>query len=476
MKLQYIKEPQLELGTGNHVCPRAGISNYSVYDTKIGSRRTEIFVGAIGTSETLSKLDDWLSKCSQHIFSKPNSNNPNLDLDFCGFNLNSGFKANLHFEEINTRKIKNSEINKITKIQNWNERVKSAVDLYFRQVKFLAQNRNVDVIICTIPTNLYDYIAREKDKSEAETINNESQDDQLEVNFRRALKAKTMSFAKPIQLIREKNLSLESSKEQQDSATRAWNFCTALYFKANKTTVPWKLINNVNQPSTCFVGIGFYRSRNRKILNTSLAQIFDELGNSVILRGTPVDINKDDRRPYLKSEQAYNLLKEALYEYEIALSNSPARLVLHKSSKYNEDELDGFRQAAEEMRINSIDFITILDTNFRLFRDGDYPPYRGTHINLDINTHLLYTKGSVKYYQTYPGKYIPQPLEIRIVESDESPSKICEEILGLTKMNWNNTQFDGKYPITLKCARNVGQIMKYLSKNEQPQISYSFYM
>lgn len=106
-----------------------------------------------------------------------------------------------------------------------------------------------------------------------------------------------------------------------------------------------------------------------------MAQIFDELGNSVILRGTPVDINKDDRRPYLKSEQAYNLLKQALYEYEIALSNSPARLVLHKSSKYNEDELSGFRQAAEEMRINSVDFVTIFDTNFRLFRDGDYPPY-----------------------------------------------------------------------------------------------------
>lgn len=476
MKLQYIEEPQLEFGTGNHICPRAGISKYNVYDTKIGSRRTKIFVGAIGTGETLSKLNNWLTKCSQYIFSsKPNSDNPNLDVDFCGFNLESGFKANLNIEEINTRKIKNSEISKIKKIPNWNERVENTVDLYYRQVKFLAQNRNVDVIVCTIPNELYDYIAREKEKTEEETLNHELQDDKVEANFRRALKAKTMSFGKPIQLIREKNLSLESNKDQQDSATRAWNFCTALYFKANKT-VPWKLINNINQPSTCFVGIGFYRSRDKKILNTSLAQIFDELGNSVILRGTPVDINKDDRRPYLKSEQAYNLLKQALYEYEIALSNSPARLVLHKSSKYNEDELEGFRQAAEEMRINSIDFITILDTKFRLFRDGDYPPYRGTHIELDSNTHLLYTRGSVKYYQTYPGKYIPQPLEIRIVESDESPNTICKEILGLTKMNWNNTQFDGKYPITIKCAKNVGQIMKYLSKNEQPQISYSFYM
>ncbi len=82
----------------------------------------------------------------------------------------------------------------------------------------------------------------------------------------------------------------------------------------------------------------------------------------------------------------------------------------------------------------------------------------------------------MEYYKTYPGLYIPQPLEIRIIESDESPGVICREILGLTKMNWNNTQFDGKYPITIQCARKVGEIMKYLGENDQPQIRYSFYM
>ena len=44
-------------------------------------------------------------------------------------------------------------------------------------------------------------------------------------------------------------------------------------------------------------------------------------------------------------------------------------------------------------------------------------------------------------------------------------------------MNWNNTQFDGKYPITIACARKVGEVMKYLTqKDAEPQISYSFYM
>lgn len=42
-------------------------------------------------------------------------------------------------------------------------------------------------------------------------------------------------------------------------------------------------------------------------------------------------------------------------------------------------------------------------------------------------------------------------------------------------MNWNNTQFDGKYPITIGCSRRVGEVMKYLTeKDPEPQISYSF--
>jgi len=49
--------------------------------------------------------------------------------------------------------------------------------------------------------------------------------------------------------------------------------------------------------------------------------------------------------------------------------------------------------------------------------------------------------------------------------------------LALTKMNWNNTQFDRKYPITIACAKKVGEVMKYLTTADpEPQISYGFYM
>jgi hypothetical protein len=58
----------------------------------------------------------------------------------------------------------------------------------------------------------------------------------------------------------------------------------------------------------------------------SLAQIFNELGNGVILRGMPVQLDKTDRKPHFSTEQATLLLDQTLNEYNIALNNFPDRL------------------------------------------------------------------------------------------------------------------------------------------------------
>jgi hypothetical protein len=474
MKLHYIDEPLLEFGSGTHVCPRAGITSYEVYDTRLEARRDKIMVGGVGTGACLAKLKDWLGRCAQPIPGRPRNNKVELRPAFCGFNATSGYRAEFVVRDALTRPINNSDIRRLLGIERWQERVREAVELYYGHIEFLARYRVVDVIVCIIPDELYSFMFKKKVPPLEETLSDEDEQDSFEHNFRRGLKARAMHLSSPLQLMRE--LSLDSNvKSQQDDATKAWNFCTALYYKANKT-VPWKMITDVNRPTVCYAGVGFYRSRDKTTLQTSLAQIFDELGNGVILRGAPVQMDKDDRVPHLSSEQAYSLLKRALNEYERALNTSPGRLVLHKSSNYTDEELDGFHKATDEVRVQTADFVTVSDSPIRLLRDGAYPPYRGMHIELDRETHILYTRGFVPFYKTYTGKYIPQPLEVRIVESDESPDVICREILALTKMNWNNTQFDQKYPITIGCARRVGEILKYLDENKEPQTSYSYYM
>lgn len=465
MKISLIKEPLLQFNRGEYVCPKEGIAQFDVFGADKTGRRKEILLGCVGTDENNTQLKAWLEKCRTYIPGKSDTRLTKLFVPFCGFNPTVGFKSELVLPEENQRKISNSQVAPILRIEDGTELVNQAVELYAEQVKFLSEHRTLDVIVCVIPNDLF---AKLTDRSTTHS--------DLESNFRRALKAKCMiAGGKPLQLIREASLNPNAAR-QQDAATKAWNFCTALYYKANQIG-PWRLTTANADYVTCYVGVSFYQSRDRQSLHTSLAQVFDDMGRSMILRGTPISISKNDRTPHLSSEQASDLLERAIREFVIAMDITPARVVIHKSSNFNSSELDGFSQAISSLNVKSVDFVTIMPSyNTRLLRDGNYPPLRGTHLEIEPKRHLLYTRGTVEHYQTYPGAYVPQPLDIRVMQADSSGESICKEILGLTKMDWNNTQFDKKLPITLECAQNVGEIMKYLSEDDKPQGNYSYYM
>lgn len=475
MKLDFIFEPQLEFGNSIHFCPRKGISDFQAYDIKIKNRRKEIILGVVGTSETIEKFFNWIEQCKKSIPNKSGTRQPNLFTSFCGFNEESGFNAKIIVAKDLSKSITNQEIKEIKGIENWEKRLTVCAELYLSHINYLVADKGVDAVVCIIPNKLQKSIMKQSLNEVEDTIQNKKEEIKLETDFRRLLKAKAMQAGKPIQLILQDSLELYREKSgRQDDATKAWNFYTALYYKTNH--VPWRLIRDNSKVTTCFIGISFYRSRDKKQTHTSLAQLFDDLGNGVILRGSPVEISDEDKQPHLSEKQAFVLFSGVVKEYETIHKTTPARIVIHKTSNYNSEEMNGLHKAAMDLRINLVDYITILDSTTRLFRYGLYPIKRGTIIHIDDSTHLLFTKGSIDYYQTYPGLYVPKPIEIRIVEGDESAKTICEEVLSLTKMNWNNTQIDGKYPITIECARKVGLIMKYIPENVKPQTKYSFYM
>ncbi|MDV6030669.1 MAG: hypothetical protein F9B45_11315 [Phycisphaera sp. RhM] len=112
----------------------------------------------------------------------------------------------------------------------------------------------------------------------------------------------------------------------------------------------------------------------------------------------------------------------------------------------------------------------------RLFRKQEYPPLRGTMLTLEKDVGILYTRGSVEFYETYPGMYMPRTLRIEAARTERSLESHAAEILALTKMNWNDTQLDGSLPITLRAARQVGSILRYLGPKDDLPHDYSFYM
>lgn len=475
LKLKVLEEPSLEFGNGSHICPKSGIENLGVYDTNDDLRQSELRLGVVGRGEGVDLMDVWLDRCEHGIEAKE-SNFPNLFKGFGGFTKQYGFFTKFLYGPQLTRTIQKTELNKLIKEKSREKRVEKCVELYFDQIRFLTENRTVDVVLCIIPDDVFLALTKTDEVDLNAVEESDEEKNNLEYNFRRLLKAKTMHLRVPLQIVLEKSLMIgKASKGQQDDATIAWNFCTALYYKGNKT-IPWRLKEESHKPKTCYIGVGFYRSRDKETISTSLAQVFDEFGHGVILRGSPASIDKDDRRPYMTKDQAYELLTNALDEYDHALMQMPARIVIHKSSNFKQSEIDGFSEALTNKGIRLKDFVTIMDSRVRLYSYETYPPARGTLLTLDENKGVLYTRGFVSHYKTYPGMYVPTPLEIKLFDHDSSLEDVCEEILGLTKMNWNNTQLDGKYPITLECAKRVGDIMKYVDENEKPQVSYSYYM
>jgi hypothetical protein len=480
MKLRYIEEPSLQFGYNQHICPKSGIFNYNPFDID-QVRPEKITIGIIGKSESVDKVLEWIESCKKYIGGKESKNpHPNLFLDFCGFNKDKGFKSEVVYDETYLRRLNNSQFDTIIrKSKNLEDRIEAIAALMLAEIKFLSKNKKPDVILCVLSENFITFIQEEKEAEEVEEIAEVTEKDfdaqeisAKEQNFRRYLKAQAMQYNVPIQIVRDR--IAKPTAEMQDPATIAWNFFTALYYKASGT--PWALIRKDSAETTCYAGISFFKSRDRKTTQTSIAQIFNELGKGVILRGEEITLRKNDRTPHLSQEQAYNLLTLSLKEYYEAVKIYPKRIVMHKTSNFSDDEISGFDQAARDLNINQVDLVSIQQSDIRLYREGGYPPMRGTQLTLAENHHILYTRGSVPFYETYPGKYIPSAVEIRLAQYDESPNLICEEILALTKMNWNNTQFDRKFPITIECARNVGEILKYLNPDDDMQLKYSFYM
>ncbi|MGY5311768.1 argonaute/piwi family protein [Nocardia gipuzkoensis] len=300
-------------------------------------------------------------------------------------------------------------------------------------------------------------------------------------DFHALLKARSLRYKQPIQIVRRntwdptfKNPHTGRVGANQDEATRAWNLYTGLYYKNGG--VPWRLPRDPSDLSSCYIGIAFYKSA-ASTLHTSVAQIYNQRGDGIIVRGGPATISKEDRQPHLAEEDAQDLLEAALQRYRAEHLHAPARIVLHKASNYTAAERAGFTQAANNERLALLEMLWLTNSEtIRLYRNGQQPPLRGTFLTVDEDRHLLYTTGAIPFYKTYPGHHIPQPLGIRIISADSSPDALATEILALTKMNWNNTRLDGSIPITLRTARTVGTILRHHDTDAPTSGRYAHYM
>lgn len=465
-KAHVFDEPMLEFGDGGQHCdPRQGLREYGPLQPRSGD---VVRVGVIGTEDTVAGFAEFLEETARGIESG-NKQLINLNPDFPGLGNQNPFRCKFEVPDGATATISRRQVNEITSIARHDNAVRHAVELITSQLSALVEgSAKPDVIVLALPIPLIEKLVNAK--SEAED-SDDSDDVRDMLNFRDLLKARTLHLPIPTQIVWPdtwddaakipRKVKRDSNRQTQVKATRAWNLLNALFYKAGK--VPWRLLPDQAEYCTSFLGIGFYRDLDGQQLWTSTAQMFDERGRGLILRGARAQTETRGRHPYLTAKDAEELVVQSIAAYKAHHRHVPARLVVLKTSRFRPEEAEGIDAALEKSGIEMSDLVWVQETSpIAIFRQGNYPVLRGTFVDLH-GKGLLYTRGSVPFYGTFPGLRVPRPL--LLVPHENSDSKIhtlAKDVLALTKVNWNTTQFDQKLPAPIKAAREVGRILKHV--------------
>ncbi|MBP7705086.1 MAG: hypothetical protein KA105_07345 [Caulobacter sp.] len=487
--------PRLQFGgASTHTDPKVGLLSAGPFDLRFGSaRKDHVHVGIVGPTQQVEATKAWLDRCTREI---PVLGEPSLlKKAFPGFS--EAFHKRLVVPESSVVCIDTGSENVLAAALRGDaySAFQRVVDVYAEAHEHLAardQNRP-DVVLMCIPPEVVDKVSAvekkvtDEERKRAKAIRKlrgggqldlfdaldeveQTPEDFLKRDLRLALKARALRSRLPIQLVTDRLVS--DTVRSEDPATRAWNFAVGLYYKAGG--VPWRL--PPNGPETCFVGISFhhFRTTQRAIIRSSLAQAFSSDGEGFAIRGEGVPVEPmQGRHVHLSEQQAYDLGRSVLSEYELRTGGAPLRVVLHKTSYFDDAERAGFSAALKEVPIVSM--VTLMPSVFRLLRYGSYPPKVGTTCTVNGDKTFLFTSGFMPELGTYPGPHVPQPFDIRSLGS-ESALAAAQDVLNLTRMNWNTADIRGKWPVSLSFARRVGGILDEYGDGDVAETSFRYFV
>lgn len=269
------------------------------------------------------------------------------------------------------------------------------------------------------------------------------------------------------QIIEERSVNTTN-----DMAKIIWGLSTALYTKGLGRL--WKPENA--RCDTAYVGLSYVQSiKNNEKISIGCSQLFDSEGNGMQLYLRPLkNPQMIQDNPFMRSEDACRLMNKLkkIYDESVPL-HKLNRIVIHKTTHFTKEEMDGIAKGLAG--VENIELLQIQECSawraihYQNDKVAPFPIQRGTVIPLDKDSFLIWTHGSVQhdelagrnrnYYKNSRG--IPAPLLVRRFMGKSTAEELVNEILVLTKMNWNSG--DGLYkmlPVTLDFAKTLSRVAK----------------
>lgn len=249
-----------------------------------------------------------------------------------------------------------------------------------------------------------------------------------------------------------------------------WWLALELYVKSMRT--PWILDRSDGE--TAYVGLGFSpvsgSSRDKQIV-LGCSHLYSATGEGMRYRlGKLDDPMIRGRNPYMRREDARRIAENArqlFYEWRNKL---PSRVVFQKSTPFMPEERAGLLEGLSG--INEVEMLEItVDPALRYIasrmsqgklKDDPFPVRRGAAVVLDRRRALVWVHGTAaglagKHY--YQGKSrIPAPLIITRHHGSAPFATVADEILGLSKMDWNTFDLYSKAPATIQSSNAIARI------------------
>lgn len=302
---------------------------------------------------------------------------------------------------------------------------------------------------------------------------------EYELNFHNQLKARLLDTGQVLQVVRETTLTPGEFEEGtrrslQDPASVAWNLATTSFYKAGGR--PWRVADV--REGVCYVGLVFKHIESAKGRDNACcgAQMFLNSGDGIVFKGAVGPwYSETDQSFHLSRAKAAELMSMVIASYEDIHGRPPDELFIHGKTWFEKDEWVGF-QSTVPAQTRLVGIRIRRQNELKLFRYGSRPVLRGTAILVSERRAYLWTTGFTPRLNTYPGREVPNPLTVDIVNGEADIRQVLRDLMALTKLNFNNAGFSDGLPVTLRFADLTGEILTAGPTNVAAPLPFRFYI
>lgn len=497
-KIIHLDEPQLRFGHNQTTAhPKDGLTLFGPYAQKPGSVR----FGVIGTAKGLALFDRWCAHINRSLPAYEGSmftRRKKVDFGKLAHQFFPGFEPAFGITwspEAECRCIvPDDTLDEALQVHERHTRIARAVKLYTKRlikqnfesedrpdIWFVVVSKKLESLCRPLSEPPKEYLpgTREEDAQQRGLFVDQQNSDAFaeeyqgallfKPDFHNQLKARLLKHQIITQVLQEETLDAclrppsDPARDKEDPATITWNLMTAIFYKTRRR--PWILADA--RPGVCYMGIVFKRLAQAQGNKNACcgAQMFLEDGNGMVFKGALGPWYSDDLREcHLDREEARKLLTKAIKSYADEHDNQPPKeIFIHGSVRFSEQEWAGFEDAAKKTGIKVVGVrIRRVSGGLKLFTRSTGAVMRCAALLVSDCKAFLFTSGFVPRLNTYPGWNVPNPLDIEICNGNADINTVLQDILRLSKLNYNSCKFADGYPITLKFAGSIGDILTTL--------------